>query len=725
MIQKENYLQIKRMALISMTVLMLSSFVVTGQFASAQSAINNCTKVGITAFKASPNDAGNVPANTIDNNINTRWSSFGIGSFIQTDLGLVQTICSVDIGWYNGDTRQNNFAISVSADGTTFTDVFTGKSSGTITQIENYDFQDIDARYVKITVNGNTQNNWASITEIAVNGFGGTSPPPPPPPDACQKLPTGNAVANGDDGNLPANAIDNNLNTRWSNLGIGSWIQTDLGEQKTICSVNIAWYLGNVRQNNFVISISNDGSTFTDIFTGKSSGITLSPESYNLPSNTFGRFVRITVNGNTQNNWASITEIAVNGFGGTSPPPPTNHAPVVDNINDVPVQITNPPTPVSITLVGRDADNDPLTFEVVQTPTKGTVTSTGPNTVKYSLDPSVQSDTTDSFTYRANDRKEGGVSNIGTVTLKITSQQVPPPQTGVDKFGIKELYPTKAGGEQWFMNMQDPTGDKQTNPPSMSKNPGGSFKVTSTQVRYPVFTSSGYHPDQIKTTDQKIMAQQGYMQSPNDWKNVEITGYLKVNSFTGSSNNGPAHIEFMARGGVHTSSKSCEGTAYHSNLYETGRSKFEKELQHTAGYTTNDPGKSGATSKLDGRWVGIKAVFYTKPDGTVKLEQWLDDGSDNINAPGNNWHKLLEFTDSGSWGGGHPNCGGTPSTKITWGGPMVHFRWDNIDNMDIKNFSVREIQPTTTATTKTSMVDTSNAHTEFSPPSVIAVNPYY
>ena len=73
------------------------------------------------------------------------------------------------------------------------------------------------------------------------------------------------------------------------------------------------------------------------------------------------------------------------------------------------------------------------------------------------------------------------------------------------------------------------------------------------------------------------MAQQGYMQSPNDWKNVEITGYLKVNSFTGSSNNGPAHIEFMARGGVHTSSKSCEGTAYHSNLYETGRSKFEKE----------------------------------------------------------------------------------------------------------------------------------------------------
>jgi hypothetical protein len=42
-----------------------------------------------------------------------------------------------------------------------------------------------------------------------------------------------------------------------------------------------------------------------------------------LPANTVGRFVRITVNGNTQNNWASITEIAVNGFAGTTLPPPS------------------------------------------------------------------------------------------------------------------------------------------------------------------------------------------------------------------------------------------------------------------------------------------------------------------------------------------------------------------------------------------------------------------
>jgi hypothetical protein len=147
----------------------------------------------------------------------------------------------------------------------------------------------------------------------------------------CQKLSISNVAAIADDGaNHPANAIDNNLNTRWSNLGVGSWIQADLGSQMTTCSIDITWYNGNQRQNNFVISVSSDGSTFTPVFTGKSTGTTLSsPERYNLPANTVGRFVKITVNGNTQNNWASITEIAVNGLAGNTPappPPPPTHS---------------------------------------------------------------------------------------------------------------------------------------------------------------------------------------------------------------------------------------------------------------------------------------------------------------------------------------------------------------------------------------------------------------
>ena len=47
-----------------------------------------------------------------------------------------------------------------------------------------------------------------------------------------------------------------------------------------------------------------------------------------------------------------------------------------------------------------------------------------------------------------------------------------------DQFGIKKIYATKPGGEQWFMNMEDPSNDPRTSEPSMSKNSDGSWRVT-------------------------------------------------------------------------------------------------------------------------------------------------------------------------------------------------------------------------------------------------------
>ena len=379
-------------------------------------------------------------------------------------------------------------------------------------------------------------------------------------------------------------------------------------------------------------------------------------------------------------------------------PTSVNHPPIVSNVTGISTPQDNA---VAIPIIISDPDQgDSATITNKSSPAHGRL-SLGSTQNSFVYTPTSRYFGQDSFNIQATDNHEA-LSNIATVSITITPSAsagggYSSSGQGFDKFSIKEIYPTKPGGEQWFMNMQDPNHDRQTNPPSMTKNSDGSFKVTSTQVRYGVAPSSGYNPSQIKTTNQRTMIQQGYMQSPGDWKNVEMTGYFKINSFTSSTNNGAAHIELLARGGIHTSSKSCEGTAYHSNLYETGRNKFEKELEHTAGYTTNDPEKSGVTKKLDGRWIGLKATFYTRADGTVKLEQWIDDSTDNIGTPGNNWHKSIEFVDTGSnWGGGHPNCGGADKTMISWGGPLTHFRWDNIDNMDVKLFSVREIQPPAT-----------------------------
>ena len=110
---------------------------------------------------------------------------------------------------------------------------------------------------------------------------------------------------------LELNVLDDNLDTRWSNNGVGSWIQLDLGTINKVCDISIAWYKGNERQNNFVISTSNDGVAFTNVLSSKSTGSTLNPEKYDIVD-TNARYIRITVNGNTLNSYASITEVSVN-----------------------------------------------------------------------------------------------------------------------------------------------------------------------------------------------------------------------------------------------------------------------------------------------------------------------------------------------------------------------------------------------------------------------------
>jgi hypothetical protein len=118
------------------------------------------TELPISGATASGSEAGNPPSNAIDNNLGTRWANDGVGSFITADLGSTQNICSVGIAWFNGDSRVYHFVIATSTDGTTFTNKFSGDSSGTTLNSEKYAFAATDARYVRITVNGNTVNSW-------------------------------------------------------------------------------------------------------------------------------------------------------------------------------------------------------------------------------------------------------------------------------------------------------------------------------------------------------------------------------------------------------------------------------------------------------------------------------------------------------------------------------------------------------------------------------------
>jgi hypothetical protein len=154
-------------------------------------------------------------------------------------------------------------------------------------------------------------------TDLATGALGDAS--------TCVKQSTTGATASGDDGNRPGNAIDGSLETRWSNQGLGSSLTIDLGAARRLCSLRIASYRATERRLTLVFDGSTDGRSFTALGGGTTSGRT-GFDSFTL-STPPARFVRITVTGNTQNTWASLTEVEL--LGGPVPPPDAG-APVID-----------------------------------------------------------------------------------------------------------------------------------------------------------------------------------------------------------------------------------------------------------------------------------------------------------------------------------------------------------------------------------------------------------
>jgi hypothetical protein len=129
-------------------------------------------KIAMTgsAVTASAND-GNLPVNTVDSQLSTRWAAQGDGQWIQYDLQAARMVGHVKLAWNSGNTRKARFDVQVSGDGKTFTTVYSGQSSGLTTALETYDFTDVSARYVRVVGHGNTSNTWNSITETEVYGM--------------------------------------------------------------------------------------------------------------------------------------------------------------------------------------------------------------------------------------------------------------------------------------------------------------------------------------------------------------------------------------------------------------------------------------------------------------------------------------------------------------------------------------------------------------------------
>src|SRR5215216_410229 len=254
------------------------------------------------------------------------------------------------------------------------------------------------------------------------------------------------------------------------------------------------------------------------------------------------------------------------------------------------------------------------------------------------------------------------VATLSILSLTMMSQEV---FAVSDKFGIDELYPTADGGPVWFLNNEQPEEDDD-------------FLLTSANGIQLHDEGSDVFALDAETGTQKHGVRIHADSPDGEWKNVEMTGYFKLQAgndqFTLIGRQGPTYND---DGG-------CGAYGYYGLLSANGDAYFKKKLWHHGGYTDRTAVEGNVVNNLDDRWVGIKLVVYGLDDGDVKLELWVDDGDET-----NNWKKVTEYVDDGQWKVAGSDCD-RDSDDIIDDGTRGGFRVDDSE-FEFKKLSIREI----------------------------------
>jgi hypothetical protein len=282
------------------------------------------------------------------------------------------------------------------------------------------------------------------------------------------------------------------------------------------------------------------------------------------------------------------------------------------------------------------------------------------------------------------------------IQLTIPRPTLPPSTIDIVTKKDNIIYPTKLHADEWFMDPITLTKDERFDPNAkLIQNSDGSWSVDSKgQTRLNVWTrgSGNFRQNEgIDTFNHSVIAARGYWYKPSDWKNVEMTGYFKLNEYVEDE------YSTYSRSIWHNRNQSgCGGSDYKLQLHFDGTFSAEKEEWHV--HYTDQPEKLPwepahkdiELGNLTNRWIGIKNIVYnTDQNGTFypTMEMWIDETNNGT------WKKVYKYMDTGRWGSAMDRCGGAPDQLITWGSPVATFRWDKTANVDFKNLSVREIEP--------------------------------
>jgi hypothetical protein len=252
--------------------------------------------------------------------------------------------------------------------------------------------------------------------------------------------------------------------------------------------------------------------------------------------------------------------------------------------------------------------------------------------------------------------------------------------SALDRFGIRELYPSRSPALSWSAIHWLDAGARTLSGADPADPSGWSSARGNGQVSFDsagTMELSGSQPRLYITP------------STTPFRDVEVTIYAR----RGDDEATPwAGIVVGVRSGPNghgtSGGDNCTATTYYGRLRNDGRVDVEKELEHPASAVRESHAVWDGAPLPKGQWIGMKVVVYNTEQG-VKLEVYRDMQE---GVSGGAWEKLAETHDTGQWAPTH-NCPYAEDFVIAQGGGTVLVRNTNVITSSYKWMSIREISP--------------------------------